>query len=69
MLELLRIRNLALIEDMALDFGEGIGPGDFANVPQVRAWYNLNTLENNPKFAARVKQRARMGLIYKMGDP
>lgn len=53
----------------ALDFGEGFGPGDFDNVPQVRAWYNLNTLENNPKFAARVKQRARMGLIYKMGDP
>lgn len=50
-----------------LNFGQcGFEVKDFASIPQVRARYNLNTLENNPKFAERVKYRAAGGLIYKL---
>ena len=50
-----------------LHFGQcGFEVKDFASIPQVRARYNLNTLENNPKFAERVKYRAAGGLIYKL---
>lgn len=52
-----------------LNFGQnGFEPDDFDNVPAAWTWYNLNTLENNPEFAERVKYRAARGLIYKVEE-
>lgn len=42
---------------------------DFPWLPSVDAYYNLNTLESNPKFAERVKYRADRFLITRAGEP
>lgn len=52
-----------------INFGKEFDASDFPDVPAVGAMYNLNTLENNPKFAERVKYRAARGLIFKDGEP
>lgn len=57
----------AWLEELRL--GKDFTEEDFPWLPQVEAYYNLNTLENNPKFAERVKYRADRSLISRAGDP